>query len=1066
MIRAHQLSLVASLFAAAWAGAVEIGTSDGLRVGLSPDTGQIERVEVDGMELPIAPGGVGGLVLQLGEASTGGEEIAAFSFDDAAPVWRSAQNANWDTAAAYVTWQPAGGVGDSGHLLLGNGSTAGAGMALAEAIDVRGAGRVAISWQARVATTGTLQILNVRVFDADGADITMRVGEGAYTATSQAVGYWGLALSAPDEWEPFARTFALPPDAETMRVSLRHWTGGDHWLRIDDLAISTGEHIAWGEPFAVSAAPQETEGGILVEATDEARALRASVLYAAQDDRIGARVELQDLSEPLENRAVRARLALPVDLRGWAWHDDAQTSRTIAGGATLLNTRKMSGHDVSLYPLASVTSGTVGLMLAVPISERVAQRFEATGDGIAGVWETMLSPLAVKLGPGSASFSLMMARHGAEWGFREALARYHAMQPKAFARRHVREGAWLYPLSPLPLPEPRDFGFAHFETWPDRWTAEERAQIASLGIGFYYYTEPWLAWQPYGSQSEKPPLAERLAVMEEWARGEGAYAAWTPPRGPDETGHLLIGDGITPGAGMAMKESLPVAPGDVLRIEWTSQVPSVETLLIVNVRLYDEAGDDVTTATPPPGGWGYSGTSQAHFIAGITHAEANEWELMQYIYSINMASPATSARVSVRCWTGGALQARLDDLDIATMPSMGEGVHYTFDEMEPRTWNTAQNWNWEDPGPVWLRVPRPLAAQAVLNSVVRGEDGLPILDFDSYIWHEWSAGTWNQAWPVNPDPDMPSPSTFDLFREHHIRYKLDQTEGVYIDSVTAAGSVGGWLDFAEEHIVLADAPLAFSATGRPAVAAFQAQAEFLDTIAEEIRGGGRLMMLNLFPEASRFHALNGDLLGSETSQLREPDTTSRLRRALAGPKLVSNLLQYNWDREYATHEEMETFFRAQLFFGFYPGISSAGGALSGGTPDRYFNHPELYERDRPLFRRYMPVMRLLGAAGWEPITAARAAGAEIERFGHGARGPVFLTIRARDGGPLATSVTVDLARVGLSSASEIQVEDVMASAVLAPARDGDVLTFVVVLDEGEVGVLRLAPPVDSSWSMR
>jgi hypothetical protein len=49
----------------------------------------------------------------------------------------------------------------------------------------------------------------------------------------------------------------------------------------------------------------------------------------------------------------------------------------------------------------------------------------------------------------------------------------------------------------------------------------------------------------------------------------------------------------------------------------------------------------------------------------------------------------------------------------------------------------------------------------------------------------------------------------------------------------------------------------------------------------------------------------------------------------------------------------------------------------------YFTRPELYNRDRPLFKKYVPLCKLVAEAGWEPITLARSSDERVyvERFG-------------------------------------------------------------------------------------
>jgi hypothetical protein len=135
--------------------------------------------------------------------------------------------------------------------------------------------------------------------------------------------------------------------------------------------------------------------------------------------------------------------------------------------------------------------------------------------------------------------------------------------------------------------------------------------------------------------------------------------------------------------------------------------------------------------------------------------------------------------------------------------------------------------------------------------------------------------------------------------------------------------------------------------------------------------------------------------------------------------------------------------------------------MTGGAPDRYFLHPELYERDRPLFVKYIPVIRALSSAGWEPITNATAnPDGELERFGDFSRGNVLITVRGPDGTALAADITLNLLACGLIVPSgPVELEDVLAGQPLVFERmaEPDRIRFDVSLGAGEVGVYRLVP---------
>jgi hypothetical protein len=40
-------------------------------------------------------------------------------------------------------------------------------------------------------------------------------------------------------------------------------------------------------------------------------------------------------------------------------------------------------------------------------------------------------------------------------------------------------------------------------------------------------------------------------------------------------------------------------------------------------------------------------------------------------------------------------------------------------------------------------------------------------------------------------------------------------------------------------------------------------------------------------------------------------------------------------------------------------------------PRRYFSNASLYNRDRPVFKKYVPILRAINRAGWQPVTYAR-----------------------------------------------------------------------------------------------
>jgi hypothetical protein len=78
-----------------------------------------------------------------------------------------------------------------------------------------------------------------------------------------------------------------------------------------------------------------------------------------------------------------------------------------------------------------------------------------------------------------------------------------------------------------------------------------------------------------------------------------------------------------------------------------------------------------------------------------------------------------------------------------------------------------------------------------------------------------------------------------------------------------------------------------------------------------------------------------------------------------------------------SHELVEKYMKRCLAYGMFPGFFS-----HNASQGHYFTRPELYERDRDLFKKYVPLCRLVAEAGFEPITHARSSDGQIyvERF--------------------------------------------------------------------------------------
>lgn len=206
-------------------------------------------------------------------------------------------------------------------------------------------------------------------------------------------------------------------------------------------------------------------------------------------------------------------------------------------------------------------------------------------------------------------------------------------------------------------------------------------------------------------------------------------------------------------------------------------------------------------------------------------------------------------------------------------------------------------------------------------------------------------------------------------------------DGEYIDS--SEGYVTDELDFRRDHFSSADTPLGFSLqTQRPGVFRGLIAFEYVRAIARDVHGMDKLMMANGAPGRLCWLAPMLDVLGTETNwnpggRWRPMSDEEMLyRRSLCRGKPFCFLM--NTQFEQFSPELVERYMKRALAYGMFPGFFS-----HNASQGHYFTRPELYNRDRPLFKKYVPLCKLVAEAGWEPITLAHSnhPKVHVERFG-------------------------------------------------------------------------------------
>lgn len=272
-------------------------------------------------------------------------------------------------------------------------------------------------------------------------------------------------------------------------------------------------------------------------------------------------------------------------------------------------------------------------------------------------------------------------------------------------------------------------------------------------------------------------------------------------------------------------------------------------------------------------------------------------------------------------------------------------------------------------------------AKAWLSSSFRDENGrIPLRLLDT----PWCNGA---VWSMNSLPQIQGEITdFKLKWNPDIRQALygpnrkGDLDGEYIDS--SEGYVTDELDFRRDHFV-GERPLTYDAASfQPAVFRGLIVFEYVRAIAEDVHAMGKFMMANGTPSHLCWLVPLLDVMGTETDwnpngQWRPmSDSELLFRRALCGKKPYCFLMNTNFDR--FDYPLVEKYMKRCVAYGMFPGFFSPN--ASGG---HYFTRPELYNRDRPLFKKYVPLCQRLSEAGWEPITRAQCnvPNVYVERFG-------------------------------------------------------------------------------------
>lgn len=765
------------------------------------------------------------------------------------------------------------------------------------------------------------------------------------------------------------------------------------------------------------------------------------------------------------NRATTLALCIPLDARGWSWWDDPERRRTISGAGLFQNiTEDYYGARpmTSRYPIAVLDNGATALCLAVPAEPGRAVRFvyDSAQLELRAEFDFGLSSDTLQF-PSRADAVVQAFEIPAEWAFRRGLDRFYELNAAALARR-AGEGGVLLRGAPLhTIERPEDFHITWHDFAAEFVSVHEWSRIdQALGVQSYLYREPQTHWRSL----------------------RGALDSVTHIDMNDGSAGPLLSDGQVEFVNGAAR----IAPSAALR------VPGFPTIAAEDLEAEFTLcnADEVLNQSVFDLGW------QGRFWSGLRKTAATSGRAMAGAFDFSSQGPQNGEGLD------GRVQDRITVKLVASRVENVTRVYVGFDEnarhgdSPPRLhlagyfpWGS---WTGEPTALLYLRNYAPVAI-VVDDVIITRFTGDPPATYETYRAQlaedaqrgdTWAQSTlvsgsfdadgrynlylgdnlWTRQVPfgVNPAPHVTNegfgdwPNRYD-FERNLLSTHLGWTgapstmKGMYFDSMQGWGNLR---NYRREHWRESDYPLTFDRTNGNAVClqniwSIVAAAKAL---SETLHAHGQLMMGNDVYYQMWFHMPYVDIAGREISNYQNgvwsppSDETYLYFRAMAGRRPFWTLMNDTYDD--GTH--MEEYFQRSLFYGIFPSMYHAHDGISPW----YWATPAYYDRDRPLFQKYIPMIRALDNARWEPVPHARVTPAtvRIERFGNVKDDTLAFTLH-NPGSATTASVRVLLTGLGARSATS-GVEWVTGAPVQLSSANGEA-EFSVPLGSNAYAVVGL-----------
>jgi len=294
----------------------------------------------------------------------------------------------------------------------------------------------------------------------------------------------------------------------------------------------------------------------------------------------------------------------------------------------------------------------------------------------------------------------------------------------------------------------------------------------------------------------------------------------------------------------------------------------------------------------------------------------------------------------------------------------------------------------------------------------------------------WCGSGWCASILQDTDPSISSPNRAEAIWKYSINDRFTYWEsrgnwldGVYFDSFS--GIFYRDINYRNSHFSTIPYPLQWSeATNGPVLFDIFTHYMLTEQVAASMHSQGKYTMANNPNAAGLFFYHLFDIAGNEVHWTQngqyapESDQTMNYRRSLMYQKTYT-LVSNDELSGSSGYDIVEKYFKRCTHYAIFPSMFS-----TDAYSNNYFANPTLYNRDRPLFKKYIPIIQEIAKAGWEPVTFASAStsGVSLERYGPSAGITYFSVHNPSLTGSRSFTLTIDKSILSLGSTNLSVIE--------------------------------------------